>query len=318
MARRPGWLSFVAWVVVAVAGRAAGAAPAVPAAAPTVTLRLLDAAPNPRHPEVLVRVPPTFAAGGPVNVVVFLHGWRTCVAVVAAAADAPCRPGGPPRPAMDLVGQFDAARVNALLVVPQLAFDAPSSDPGRLGAPGGLRRLLAAVLAAPALAPALGQRRDLAALGRVVVFAHSGAIVPLYRVLLDGGVPVSEAHLLDALYRHADEIYAWARGHLAAFVPGDPRSDRLTFVYTDRERTGPGTRRLVARLGRLLPPARAARTIASYRRRTPLPPPDLWRVPIVAARTALDHDLIPRRLLVPLLAASPLHLVVAPPVSGSR
>ncbi|HEY3352376.1 MAG TPA: hypothetical protein VGQ83_03940 [Polyangia bacterium] len=291
-------------VAAVVAGGAARAVAAAPTPA-TFTLSLPATAPNPSHPEVLVRVPATFAPGGPVNLVVFLHGWSTCVAVVAAAADAPCRPGGKRRPAMDVVAQFDAARVNALLVVPQLAFDAPSSDPGRLGAPGGLRRLVADVLAAPALAPALGARRGLADLGRVVVFAHSGGILPLGRVLLTGGVPVSEAHLLDALYRHHDEIYAWARRHLARFAPDSRSSDRLTFVYTDRERTGPGTRRLLGRIARLLPPARVARTIASHTSLTP-PPPALLRVPIVAVRTPLDHDLIPPRLLAPLLAGSPV------------
>jgi hypothetical protein len=282
-----------------------GPAAAAPPAPLTVTLQLPATAPNSQHPDVLVHVPATFAADGPVNLVVFLHGWSTCVAVVAAAADAPCRAGGKARPAMDVVAQFDAAHVNALLVVPQLAFDAPSSDPGRLGAPGGLRRLVADVLAAAPLAPALGPRRRLADVGRVVVFAHSGGILPLGRVLLVGGLPVSEAHLLDALYRHHDEIYAWARRHLARFLPGDARSDRLTFVYTDRERTGPGTRRLLARIGRLLPPARAARTIASSTTLAP-PQPALLRVPIVAVRTPLDHDLIPPRLLAPLLATSPL------------
>jgi hypothetical protein len=295
-------LTLGALVVVLVAS---GAARAAPVTATTVTLRLPATAPNASHPDVLVRVPPTFAADGPVNVVVFLHGWSTCVAVVVAPTDGACRPGGKVRPAFDLVAQFDAARANALLVVPQLAYDQPSSDPGRLAAPGALRRLVAEVLAAPELAAALGRRRALADLGRVVVFAHSGAILPLGRVLLTGGLEVSEAHLLDALYRHHDEIYAWARRHRAQFSPDDPGSHRLTFVYTDRERTGPGTRRLLARIGGLLPPARAARTLASHARLTP-PPPGLLRVPIVAVRTPLDHDLIPRRLLAPLLAESPL------------
>jgi hypothetical protein len=293
------WLA--ACLVALAAVRPAAAAPA----GTTVTLQLPATAPNPQHPDVLVHVPPTFAATGPVNLVVFLHGWSTCVAVVAAAADAPCRPGGKARPALDVVAQFEAARVNALLVVPQLAFEARSSDPGRLGAPGGLRRLVADVLAAPPLGAALGSRRRVEDVGRVVVFAHSGGILPLGRVLLGGGLPVHEAHLLDALYRHHDEIYAWARRQLPRFDPADPASARLTFVYTDRERTGPGTRRLLARLGRLLPATRAARTIASS---TSLaaPTPGLLRVPIVAVRSALDHDVIPPRLLAPLLATSPV------------
>jgi hypothetical protein len=309
--RRVGWLAAGLLALGAAAPAAAAPGPA------TITLHLPEVAPNPAHPEVLVRVPATFAPAGPVNLVIFLHGWSTCVAVVAAPADAPCRDGGKARPAMDLVRQFDRGRVNALLVVPQLAFDAPSSAAGRLGERGGLQRLVAGVLAAPELAAALGPRTRVADVGRVVVFAHSGAILPLGRVLLGGGIEIQEAHLLDALYRHHDEIYAWARRHAGSFVPGDPASHRLTFIYTDREGTGPGTRRLLGRLGRLFPPGRAAAAVASHGRLTP-PPAGLYRVPIFGQRTPLAHDEIPPRLLAPLLVTSPLTVAPADPERRRR
>ena len=51
-----------ALVVAFATGAVARAAPGGPVAATTVTLHLPATAPNPHHPEVLVRVPPTVTA----------------------------------------------------------------------------------------------------------------------------------------------------------------------------------------------------------------------------------------------------------------
>lgn len=163
-------------------------APAPPASAGTTRILQLATAPNPSHPEVLVHAPAGFDPRGPVHVAVFLHGWNNCVRVLAGSHGA------------DLVAQFDRAGVNALLVLPQFAFDMASSDPGRLGEPGAFRAMLADVLSSPELSDVLGGPRALLDLGRVVVLAHSGGFVAAANVLAHGQVDVHELHLLDALY----------------------------------------------------------------------------------------------------------------------
>jgi hypothetical protein len=268
----------------------------------TWTLRVASA-PFPAHPDVLVHAPATFDATGPIHVVVFLHGWFGCVGVVAGNEPAPCTPGGPVRYAMDVVNQFDRSHVDALLLIPQLAFDAASSAPGRLGETGGLRDLLRDVLAAPELASRLAGRTSLDRVGNIVLVGHSGAYVPLALALEHGRIEVHEVHMLDALYRDRLELDDWVRRHAREFSTTLAAPRRLTFVYTDREGTGPLTRSVLQRLAALLPAGDRARSVTEHAV-LELPTPEIYDVPMFALRTPVAHEDVPRVFLAPLLAAS--------------
>ncbi len=285
-----------------------------PRAGTTHVLRPASA-PFAAHPEVLVHLPEGLRADRPLGLALFLHGWFGCVDVVAADEGAPCRPGiGPPRAAMGVVGAFERARVNALLVVPQLAFDAPSSDGGRLERPGGLRALVAELLASDELASALGRGRRPDDFARVIVFAHSGAYDPLGALLAQGGLTVHEVHLLDALYQVPAPLDRWARAALKSAAAGAAPPRRLSILYTDRERTGPRSVSFFRDLLAPLPAARrAALALESLSGAAP-PEADFGR-PFAIVRTMTTHEDVPRVYLGPLLRGAGLVELAPPPIA---
>jgi hypothetical protein len=265
----------------------------------TVTLRLATA-PYAAHPDVLVHVPESLSPSTVVPVVVFLHGWFGCLSVIVAAENAPCAPGGPVRYAMDVVAQFDRARIPALLVVPQLAFDAASSAGGRMTESNGLERLLHDVLNDPAVRRRVVPPHADPRIGRVALVAHSGAFVPAAELVAHGGVEIHEIHMLDALYRDRVEFFAWVRAHAADFDPAHGSARRFTVIYTDREGTGARTRETVRRISSMLPDG--IRGLAAIDHPLLTSPPDLlWTRPVFALRTAVRHEDIPRVFLSTLL-----------------
>ena len=270
----------------------------------TATLRVRTA-PFPAHPDVRVHVPASFVPGGRVNLVVFLHGWNGCVEVIGAVDNCPCTPGGPVRYAMDLVRSVDSAGVNAVLVVPQLAFDARSSSPGRLSERGVFRELIAEVLAHPDLAAAIGGARSIDDVGRVILAAHSGAFVPAAAVLSKGGVDVHEVHLLDALYREEPVFEAWIRTHASEFAPTSAGRRRFSVIYSDNEGTGARSRALLSRVSDALPHSDGAGLVREHRLPSS-PPPDFYGAGLFSLRTAVVHEDIPRVFLVPLLETAGL------------
>jgi len=234
------------------------------------------------------------------GVVVFLHGWFGCVSVVVGRENAPCTPGGPLRFAMDVAAQFDRAGIAAILVVPQLAFDAASSAGGRLSTDGGLRRMLGEIVSSPAVRAHLRADVTLDAVQRVALVAHSGAFVPAAEILAHGGVDVHELHLLDALYRARPEFSDWVRTHRADFDPRLPDARRLTIIYTDREGTGPRSRAFIGQTASALPMGAPRGSVVDHPLLAP-PAEAIWSAPVFAMRTAVAHEDIPRTFLATLL-----------------
>ncbi|MCU0682642.1 MAG: hypothetical protein MUF34_10400 [Polyangiaceae bacterium] len=275
-------------------------------------------APFAAHPEVLVHVPEGVRADQPLGLALFLHGWFGCVDVVAYDEGAPCRPGvGPTRIPIGVVGAFERARVNALLVLPQLAFDTSSSDGGRLERKGGLRALVAEVLASAELSQALGPGRRPDDLARVLVFAHSGAYDPLSAILAQGGLEVHEVHLLDALYQLPPPIEQWARASTRPLASGAPARHRLSIIYTDREKTGPRSLAFFRQLAASLPSGPRSASFLESLSGAPPAEADVTH-PFLLVRTMVTHEDVPRTFLGPLLRSAGLFaLPEAPRGNGS-
>jgi hypothetical protein len=170
--------------------------------------------PGSDHPDVAVHVPPGFDATRSPGVVLYFHGWKSCVAAALADEDTPCEDGGDLRAASALATQIDEARVNALLVAVELRIDAATGEPGDVAAPGAARAMLRE-LVTERLAGTIGCPIELEAIDRVVVVAHSGGYQAAASVLAFGDVPdVSEVVLLDSLYGADDVFRAWlTAGH---------------------------------------------------------------------------------------------------------
>jgi hypothetical protein len=184
------------------------------------------------RPDVAVHVPHGFDATRRPGVVIYFHGWWTCIESALSAVDVPCLDGGQPRTAADLTAVMDEARVNAILVAVELRRDMPTGEPGRLAMPGGLRDLLRELFSGP-LAAALGCALDVDALDRAIVVAHSGGYQAAAAALDLGDVPrITEVDLLDALYGGDDSFLRWLSSEAARFDARSSGSLRFVDLYT--------------------------------------------------------------------------------------
>jgi hypothetical protein len=178
---------------------------------------------------VLVHVPAGFNVRRPGVIVLFFHGHRATL-----ERDV--------RDRQLLPAQITESGVNAVLVAPQLAYDAPDSNPGRFSERDGVKRFLAE--AAEHLARVYGDPRaaeDFAKMP-VVIVAYSGGFVPAAWSLQVGGLGkrVTGVVLLDALYGELDKFTSWIVKNRSAFFVSaytqhlKRREDELARILRDK------------------------------------------------------------------------------------
>ena len=190
--------------------------------------------PEPDHyanPSVLFHIPRHFKRDKPFRVVVYFHSHET-------ALDPGIVDSG-------LLEQIDASGANVVLIVPQLAYLAVDSHPGKLMRAGGLERMLNE--AAGVLARTLGRNmRPRLARAPVVLIAFSGGDVALAAGLQErkrpsvGGGFVNRIEgiiLLDAVFEQMRHIDAWLR----------PRAGRVFLVGLYGRLSARWTGRLIRR-----------------------------------------------------------------------
>lgn len=224
-----------------------------------------------RGPGVLVHVPDGFDPSAPLDLLVYFRGWNSCVTVLAGDAPAPCTPGGRVRKHSDLVGQFDRAGVNALLVMPELRVEEATGDPGQLGARDGFARFLAELL--ETLGP-LG----VSGVRRVALAAHSGGYVATAAVIQRGGVALTgPVGLFDALY-----------GESSVFEQTALSGVRLFDLYTSAGGTDDNSRALGARLQ-----SRMGGVVLDDRASAPTA--EQWAAQVLIKKVPEDHSSVPLR-----------------------
>jgi hypothetical protein len=155
---------------------------------------------------VLVHVPAGFDVRKPGVIVVFFHGHGATL-----ERDV--------RDRQLLPRQISESGVNAVLVAPQLAYDAADSSAGKFWERGGLKRFMAE--AADNLARVYGDQRASEAFAKmpVVIVAYSGGFVSAAWSLHVGGLGsrVKGVVLLDALYGEMDKFSSWIVNNRSAF-----------------------------------------------------------------------------------------------------
>jgi hypothetical protein len=155
----------------------------------------------------LVVIPPQFDVRKPATLVVFLHGNEATL-----ERDVRVRQQVPQ--------QLARSGLNAVLVAPQLAYDARDSSPGRFWVRGAFAQFLDE--AADQAAAVAGDARLKQVLRRapVVLVAYSGGYYPAAFALSRGGADhrMHGVVLLDALYGQEDKFADWViRHHHDAF-----------------------------------------------------------------------------------------------------
>lgn len=197
-----------------------------------VTLRLragVDDVP-PGKPNAWVYVPARFDPVAPLRLVVIFRGFLNCIASYTSPEGIPCTPGHPKRTGYDLSRQIERSGIRALVVLPELVYDQRSSDPGKLGEPGGIRRFLTELL--EKLEPMIGKHKIDDA-ERIAFMASSGGFQALEPALENGGVEARDLLLMDAFYVYDKSAMARFLGdHLAEYEPTSPRPRRFTLLYS--------------------------------------------------------------------------------------
>ena len=155
---------------------------------------------------VLLHVPTGFNPRKPGVIVVFFHGHGATL-----ARDV--------RDRQLLPRQISDSGVNAVLVAPQLAYDAADSSAGKFWERNGLKRFLDE--AAVKLAKLTGDPSAKAAFDRmpVVLVGYSGGFVATAWSLQVGGAGnrIRGVLLMDALYGEMDKFNSWIMNHRSAF-----------------------------------------------------------------------------------------------------
>jgi hypothetical protein len=155
---------------------------------------------------VLMHVPEHFDANKPGVIVVFFHGHGATL-----ERDV--------RDRQLLPQQISDSGANAVLLAPQLAFDAADSSAGKFWQPGGLKRFINE--SADHLAKLYGDPNAAKTFANmpIVIVGYSGGFVPAAWSLEVGGLGsrVRGVVLLDAVYGELDKFASWVANNRSGF-----------------------------------------------------------------------------------------------------
>jgi hypothetical protein len=245
---------------------------------------------TPAHPSALVYVPAHFDATPPLNLVVYLHGFNNCVDNVIRSTNGSC--GSGTRNSYALAAQLEASQKNALLLLPEVAYDRASADPGQLAVDNGFQALLGEVLGK------LGDvgNYTLNDVGTVIVASHSGGYKAAAGIANQGGVYVSEVWLLDSLYGETDQFDTWVTSDLDSIGAA---ARRFAAVYTATGGTLANSQAMATRAAGWVDASSLVddRTTATLSTTA-------FQHGLVFKRTGLSHDGVPRYYFLKLLSSS--------------
>jgi hypothetical protein len=141
---------------------------------------------------VLIAVPKRLQKRNHVDLIFWFHGWNNNI----DSADI----------FFQLAEQFALSNSNAVLVLAETAKNAPDSYGGKLEQPNVFAGLVNDVLAALKKGKCITSTCNA---GNIILAGHSGAYRTIAYILQNGGVPVREVELFDALYSQTDKFINW-------------------------------------------------------------------------------------------------------------
>jgi hypothetical protein len=259
--------------------------------------------PGSQRADVAVHVPPGFDGTRRPGLVLYFHGWQSCVEAALSAADVACGDDGALRPGANLVDQVDGSRVNAILVAIEVRADSPTGEPGQMAMPGGARALLRELFTEK-LAEPLGCALDPDALDRIVIVAHSGGYQAAAGVLEVGDLPrVTEVAMLDALYGGQDVFARWIANDALRFDSRMSGGLRFVDLYTCCGGTAAPSRSMVGRARDILGAVGLADGVRDDESDSDLDAGDLT-VPVLFKRVRQSHAELPRTYVRALLESA--------------
>ncbi len=148
--------------------------------------------------DVAIFVPTGFKPSATTDFIVHFHGWNNHVSEVLKR--------------YRLRDQMHAARVNAILVVPQGPYDAPDSGGGKLELDAGGFAMMMKDVIHVLKSSDTGIKSD--RIGKIVLSTHSGGYATTAGVLEHGGLTdhITDLLLFDSTYGGLDKFASWAAG----------------------------------------------------------------------------------------------------------
>ena len=177
------------------------AAPSLPGQIRRLELDYAGVPSAPGQPNLIAYLPSHLDTTQEVNVIIYLHGWYNCAENLLRATNGACVKGRPAREAYDLPGQLERSGKNAILLIPELAFDAAVSKPWGFETPNQFICMVWDAL----------NRMDLSIwdVSQTIIVSHSGGYKAAAAILRDGGGWVNEVWLLDSLYGEDAAFEGW-------------------------------------------------------------------------------------------------------------
>ena len=184
---------------------------------------LYDVAAHYTDNSVLIIVPKNIDVKKKVDLVFWFHGWNNNIdsAVIR----------------YQLASQFAASRLNAILVLAETAKNSPDSYGGKLENPGIFKALVHDVLKKLEAEKICKNCKP----GNILLAGHSGAYRVMANILQNGGLPLKEVILFDALYSETDKFINWIKAD---------SNHRFIDIYTDGGGTDEETKNMMGLLAR--------------------------------------------------------------------
>jgi predicted esterase len=155
---------------------------------------LYDASTHYMDSSVMIITPKNLKADKKVDIVFWFHGWGNNIDSAAIR--------------YALIKQFADANLNAVLVFPETARNAPDSYGGKLEYNNTFKRLVSDVLKELKKQNTINKNCET---GNILLAGHSGAYRVMAYILQNGGMPVQEVILFDALYSQTDKFTNWIK-----------------------------------------------------------------------------------------------------------
>ena len=153
---------------------------------------MFDAAAHYTDSSLLIVIPDNYKPKKKVNIVCWFHGWYNNIDSANQH--------------FELAKQFMAANVNAILVIPEGAKNAPDSYGGKLEQPNMFAQLINDIFAKLKKGSIILSK---AAPGNIVLAGHSGAYRVMAHITAKGGLRINEIVLFDGLYSETDKYISW-------------------------------------------------------------------------------------------------------------
>ena len=183
---------------------------------------LYDAITHYTDSSVLIVAPKKLNAIKKVDLVFWFHGWFNNIDSAAER--------------FALLRQFEATKLNAVLVLSETTRNAPDSYGGKLEYKDIFKELVTDIMKKLKREKIITKKCKP---GNIIIAGHSGAYRVIAYILQNGNMPVQEVFLFDALYGQTDKYLDW--------IHSDPNY-RFIDIYTNHGGTDEESREMAKQL----------------------------------------------------------------------